>query len=129
MSDFTDMLAADRDAVFLNTDEFAQTITRYPLGVVADAVSMVAIVILDKEPGTNQVDGDGVVPETRHGDRIRNSGTIWADIAVEIDDRDTLLIDGELYGVRRNESHDPAMQEWTIVRTTKITTRSTRLKF
>lgn len=128
MTDFQDMLAADRDAVFLNLDEFGETVIRWPQGDSDSPVEITAIVVWDREEGTNQVDGDGQVPETPHGERIRTSAILWASAAIELHDKDVFVVDGEECGSRRQLSHDSAMQSWKIVKTTGITTRKPRLK-
>ena len=128
MSDFTDMLAADRDAVFLDLQHFGETVTWRSRQNSDEETAIVAIVVWDREEGTNQVDGDGQVPETDKGERIRTSAVLWTSVAHAIRDDDVVIVGGETCGVRRQLSHDSAMQSWKIVKTTAIATSKPRLR-
>jgi hypothetical protein len=136
MGDLHDLILADVQNVFLNTDEFAETVYRNPRGNTFAPEEMVGIFTEDREPGTNQVDGDGVVPNTNKGERIRSSGYLFLSADIVTDDRDTFLIpsQGTTYAVKRRISRDAvagddAMQQLLLVKTIPIDTTRTRTKY
>lgn len=136
MGDLHDLILADVQDVFLNTDEFAETVYRYPRGNLGSPEELVGIFTEDREPGTNQVDGDGVVPNTIKGERIRSSGYLFLSADVVVDDRDTFLIpsQGVTYAVKRRLSRDAvagddAMQQLLLVKNIPIDTRQPRMKY
>lgn len=135
MGQLHDLILADVQNVFLNTDEFAETVYRYPLGNANAAQAMSGIFIEDREQGTNQVDGDGVVPNTNKGERIRISAYLYLSADETVDDRDSFLIpsQGEVFAVKRRlnrdaVSGDDAMQMILLVRTNRIKTNQPRLE-
>lgn len=135
MGDLHDLILADVQDVFLNTEEFGETVYRWPLGVEEEAEETVGVFTEDREPGTNQVDGDGVVPNNFKGERIRTSGYLYLSADIAVDDRDRFYIpsQGASYGVKRRLSRDAvagddAMQCFLLVRVARITSRRTRNK-
>ena len=123
------MLDADRDAVFLNTSEFAEQITLYPKGNVDLAEDITAVVNNDKLIGTNEVDGDGVTPESKSGSRIRETMHLHISATITIDDRDRFLVQGKNVGLRRVLSNDGHMQVLLVDYVSAIATKTTRTAF
>jgi hypothetical protein len=124
-----DLIIDDVDDVFLQTDDFAEAVIRYPLGNPAAAEQITGIFIEDREPGSNEVDGDGVVPEGPRGERIRNSGKLYVKADTPVDDRDRYFINSVVWSVKRSVSTDEGMRELLLVSTQKIGTKKSRLKF
>jgi hypothetical protein len=127
MSEFTDMLKADRDEIFLNLEEFGETITHAPYG--GQETPITAIVVEDKLIGTNEVDGDGVTPESRQGARIRNSSQLALSADIAVDDRDWFVIRGQRVALRRPLSSDGVMRILLIDYVQPIDTRRPRGRF
>jgi len=126
MSVFSDLLDSDRNAVFLNADEFAESVDHLPKGSMAAKATVLAVFSEDKLQGSNEVDGDGVTPESRMGSRIRMSAMLALSSAVSIDDRDQFIIRGQRWYVRRVVNSDGVMQTLLINRVDKISTRTPR---
>lgn len=129
MSDFQDLLAADRDAVFLNLDEFAISVTHLPLGNTSGESTVIAVVEQEKLQGTNEIDGDGVRPDTHKGTRIRESTVIQITAELAIDDRDRFIIAGKNVGVKRVLATDGVMQRVLVDRVIRGETKSIRPKY
>jgi len=123
-----DLIIEDVGEVFLQTDDFAETVMRYPLGQPAAAEQVTAIFVEDRESGSNEVDGDGVTPEGPRGERIRSSGRLYVSVDVPVDDRDRYLIAGVVWSVKRQMSVDEGMREVLLVTTQRIGTKKSRLR-
>lgn len=108
------------------------TITQYPLGDRSTPLAVLALVALDSEQGTNQAPGDGPVTQDAHGDRERRSGHIEVPMSLACDDRDTWLIDGELWTTQRQTGRDvgpnAAFQGWLITRAIGRITHHSRVR-
>lgn len=109
-------IAADATAVFLNTSDFAKTISRNPAGVTASAVSTTAIVELDDEESQQ-----GMEIETEHGKRIIRHGRLELSTSITVlvtesgRDCDTFTIDGSLWTAIRIEGRDGITGLQTVI--------------
>lgn len=54
-----EQIAADASTVFLNQDDFGETVTRYIHGELNDSEEITAVVELDDEQGMNEAPGEG----------------------------------------------------------------------
>lgn len=98
-------------------EHLGETVSRYPLGVVLNAVSVPGVIVdLSAEIGTNQESGDGVVLDDRFGERVRRSGMLEVPASVTVDERDTWLVRGEVWYTRRIMARDESIQTVLIVR-------------
>lgn len=86
-------IQSDNAAVFLNTDDFAQSVTRYPLAVTADAVAVTAV----WEPDEPSVTGMGSAQNRERGLDNDRKGTLRIAETVGADTRDTWLIASQLW--------------------------------
>lgn len=110
-----DQIAADAANVFLNEDEFAETVTRQIGGDSEDAVPLTAIVAWDTEPGRNEFSGEGATTEDSAGQSLRRN--CWLEVAVADCDPNELqpehdrflLADGTQVTFLRSEGRDNAM--------------------
>ena len=82
----SDLIAADASAVFLNTEDFAETVTHRPLGNDGDDVAVTAIVVWDKA-GEN---GDG-------GKGTKLSGRLDVAGSLAVAETDQWVVGGVLY--------------------------------
>jgi hypothetical protein len=104
-------ITADVTNVFLNEDEFAETVTLYPRGDVASKVEFLGVVINDNLEGTREAHGDGVVLNHNAGIAIRESIRIECAASVDISatrrPQDLLKTeDGEMWVVKRVTGRD-----------------------
>lgn len=72
--------------VFLNTDDFAETVSRYPLGVAASAESVTAV-FAERDPSQ----------DTTRGDDNMRTGALHVADSVDADPRDSWLIQSEVW--------------------------------
>lgn len=122
-------IAADR-AVFLDTDEFGESITHEPLGVTGSAVTIAAIVELDDE-ALGDVSGDAVDRPAQT--QITRLGKLEVSTAVTITVRenrencDTFVINSERWRALRILGRDSVatggLQTVLIERVERISTR------
>ncbi len=122
-------IAADR-AVFLDTDEFGESITHEPLGVVANAATITAIVELDDE-ALGDASGDGV--DRPAATQITRLGKLEVSTAVTITVRenrencDAFIINNERWRALRILGRDNVasggLQTVLIERIDRISTR------
>lgn|GEM_PF-7071249 len=110
-----EQMKAETDAM-RGSAEMAETITHYPLGVTANGLDVDAYVFLDHEEGTNEDSGDGAVTQDNAGDRERRTGLLEVDKLLAVDDRDTWLIDGQLWFTERHYGRDSGLRGVRIVR-------------
>jgi hypothetical protein len=101
-----DTIASDVDAVFLDEDDFAETITYYPLNDQNSGTDYLAVVDLDHEEGPNMVSGDGPVMVDPKGERERRTGIIEITSTLEVSDGDSFLIREELWFFKRHTGRD-----------------------
>lgn len=115
-------------AVFLDTDEFAQSVEHWPLGREADKATISAVVDLDMEgssSGIDDADGSRIV---RAGE-LELASTVVVTCNERGNQRDLFLIDGELWTAVRVLGRDgiPGMQTVAIERAEGVTTKRTRV--
>lgn len=123
-------IVSDATSVFLDTDEFAESITFWPKGVIADAETITAVVNRDHEEGTREAHGDGVVnDEHMAGHKIRTSLVLEIAATVSINHPpgrfgpDLFKIDGETWALKRILGRDDGLVAILVVRTDKVTSR------
>lgn len=116
-------LTADR-GVWLDTDGFAESITHYPLGVVAGGVAITAIVDLDDEQGEVVSDGQGERVVRRGRLEVSSALTIAANERHQ--GRDTFLIGSQLWQAVGIEGRDAAFLTVLIRREEPISTKQGR---
>lgn len=122
-------IIADAKGLFLNTNEFAEDVTRYPKGSTTGSEVIKAVVFLDAAEGTREVGGDG---RKIHNERtaIRESVTIEVPIDQQINEpsgagygADQFLIAGVVYKVKRISGSDHGMKTVILVRPERKTVR------
>ena len=84
MSLFTDDITSE--AITDHFDHFAETVTRYPLGVVANSEPVTAIFIESKP-----------VRDTSRGEEVVRKGELHVKDSVTVDEKDQWLINSELW--------------------------------
>ena len=101
------LIAADATDVFLDTSDFARSISRNPAGVTGSAVTLTAIVFLDDESGLQ-----GSVLDTEEGRKLERWGRLEISEATTVlvterpEGRDTWTIDGKIWNTVRVEARD-----------------------
>lgn len=125
-------IVSDVTGVFLNTDDFAESVTHITyLGV---ATTRTAIFFRDTEQDdtfTNRDDlrESGSAVRDDRGIRIRAQGVIELPTTVTVDDRDTFIIDGTTWNVVRiANGRDSGMQSVMVADNTPINTRKPRIR-
>jgi hypothetical protein len=83
---FREMVEADLDTVFFNTNEFADTVTQWPQGDAGRAVEVTAIFIPEESRR-----------ELRRGEEIVRPAVLWVKASVEVHHKDQWEIGGETY--------------------------------
>ena len=119
-------ISADATAIFLETDDFAQTITRYAGGSTGSSSTITCIVDLDDEE-----QGQGTAIEDERGTKIVRYGRLdmlsTQTIVVNEQgrDSDTFLIDSELWCAVRFDGRDgiAGMKTLIIRRDEKISAK------
>ena len=122
------IITNDADDVFLNTDEFAETVTFYPGGDPSKSSSLTAIVVWDDLEGTRESHGDGVTLERDQGTAVRQS--VKVECAATVDVSDTRrpndlfkLADSTMVVVKRILGKDGGMQTVLCVRRDTVSLR------
>jgi hypothetical protein len=118
----------DVDTVFLNSDEFAETVTFYPGGASASHSHVLAVVIWDELEGTRESHGDGVTLERDQGTAVRQSVKLEMSVDVAVDDTRRpadlfKLADGTMVAVKRIIGKDNGMQTVLCTRRDNVTIR------
>jgi hypothetical protein len=121
-------IAADAATVFLNGDEFAETVTLYKSGDYLQSVAVSAIVVWDELEGTREAFGDGVMVEHDSGSAIRQSLKLELAVGVDVDDTRRpadlfKLEDGTMVVVKRILGKDGGMQTVLCTRRDNISIR------
>ena len=124
-------IALDVSAVFLETDDFAQTITHYPEDDRESGESVVAVFDLDQLEGGGGVDGEGRRIHSDANSTIREAGVVECATTVDVTTgrtqrNSTFLIDGEIWQAKRILSKDTDMQSVLVIRIASKITRRTR---
>lgn len=109
------------------TESMGETITQYPLGVAANAVTLAGVIVDLSAQGEELI-------EDEHGSRRVRRGTLTlaASAAVTVDERaqqrDTFLIRGLLWHAEGLPMQTGALQVVNIKRTEAISTKRTRTR-
>jgi len=111
MSAFSDLLESDRDNVFLNEDEFGESVTRYAQGDTSSGTTFTAIVHLDDEPAKDADRG--------HGRTIR--GTVEVPDTQALDRDDVLRIRSHPFKVEEVALPENGWKLATVVRRDRTT--------
>jgi hypothetical protein len=120
-------ITADVARVILRQDDFAQEVTRYPLGLLADAeTGIVAIVDRDEEADAESLQAGGPQHDER-GSQIRRHCVLEIPTAIVVDERDTWLVAGELWRTRRIGGRDDDLQSVHCFRLVAARTNKSRL--
>lgn len=125
-------IALDVSAVFLDTDDFAQTITHYPEDDRERRESIVAIFDRDDLEGASSgLDGDARRLHNEDASTVRESGVVECSTAVEVTTgreqyNSTFLIGGQIWTAKRVLSIDADMQSVLVIRVASKTTRRTK---
>lgn len=112
---FLQDMANDATRVALNANEFARSITRYPLGVVANEDTLTAVFDQDEDnsaPSFSNEFGTRLIRQAR----LELAATVTVTCAEAGRTRDTFLIDSLLWGAVRIVGRDSAMQTVLIER-------------
>lgn len=108
-----DAIEDDVDVIFLNSSEFAMNVTRYPAGVVANAVSVTAVFVT-LPPVLEDNYGKG--------ERIVHRGTLDISSGSSVGRTDQWLIQGLLYQTEYVRDAEGGMRTVGVRRDEKITT-------
>lgn len=124
-------ITTDATTVFLNTSDFAQSITHRPLGIKADDATITAIVDLDDETGMNQappVDSPFGTQIVRIG-YIEVLSTVTVTCAEQEQWRDQFVIGGELWVAYRIMGRDgiTGLQRVCVLTKEGVSTKQTRV--
>lgn len=92
-------------SVFLDTDEFADSLTHYPLGVVASAATVTAVFI-PAEPELHHERGKGII--------IR--GELHVASSLSVNDKDVWLINSSKYKTERIGDAEQGLRIIHVVR-------------
>lgn len=125
------MSLADRmtaaQALFLDTERFAETLALAPSGIWANAVEFAGVWDAGDEEGRNQEEGDGVILEKRGGRRTRHIVVVECSVSVGIDEThdppDMIRRGTEIVQVKRIIGRDADMMSVECVRVTQIRSR------
>ena len=122
------IIAADASTVFLNTDEFADTVAFYPGGLSASHSHVPAVVVWDDLEGTRESHGDGVTLNRDQGFAVRQSVKLELSVSVAVDDTRVppdlfKLADGTMVVVKRILGKDGGTQTVLCVRRDNVTVR------
>lgn len=106
-----------------------ESITRWPLGVKADAETVTAIVELHDETQPGQLTGGRAVRD-ENGEQVVRTGTLQLSDEQETDDRDRWVINSQRWNTVRELGRDAGMHTVLIERLEKIRTakRSSRAR-
>ncbi len=129
-----DQIAADSSSVFLNTDEFAETVLYFQGGVTYPTAGIQVAAVVDEalRDAMEDVRGDG-----RHADNgkeIRRQATIELPVSVGASDTRTPLpdlirqADGTTWAIKRILGRDADIVTVLAVRNDKINERHPRMK-
>lgn len=123
-----EIITADASDVFLDTDEFAESVVFYPGGESINSSTITAVVVWDDLEGTREAHGDGVVLEKDSGTAVRQS--VKLEISVSVDADDTRrpadlfkLADGTVVALKRILGKDGGMQTLLCTRRSDVTIR------
>lgn len=83
---FKDLIEEHVTTVFLNTDQFADSITRRPLGVSADDVAVDAI--FEEMPQSKNFEG---------GEQVERTAHLHIDVSTVVDESDEWVIDSVVW--------------------------------
>ena len=126
----SDDIVTDASSVFLDTDDFAESIKFYKRGKRDTEETVTAIVNRDHEEGTREAHGDGVVNEEhRAGYALRKSLVIevlaTTDITDPPDDMapDMWKIDNEMWASKRVLGRDDGLVGILVVRKDRVSSR------
>lgn len=106
------LIAADVSAVILNTDDFAEAVTRYPLGVTASGAATTAVFFED-EP----------VKSEQGGEEVIRGGRLFLASSVTVDPRDSWLIRSLVWQCAGVESADTGSKIVRVERSDRISTQ------
>lgn len=110
-------IEGDVEGVFLNTDDFAQTVVRYPLAVTGSPESVIAVFA---EKDASQ--------ETTRGDENERTATLHVAASVDADPRDTWLINSEVWQVTAVKGGGDEMQVIELRKREKLRIRPTGVR-
>jgi len=143
-TDFAQQLRADRDNDLLaDVGATWELIRHFPRGDIRDGRDLRAIVVRDHEEGSNEVDGDGPVLDTKRGERERQTWIVELAADVATHHSDTYLIpdvavfttatlehalDLHLWKVKRHTGRDDALQTLRLVRSQGRFSQAGRLR-
>lgn len=122
-------IVSDVETVFLNTDDFAEEITHYPLGELLSETTITAIVDLTDEI-KSPASGGSVKEDPRGpaGQRIYRNCRLHVAATLSIDDRDKFLINDQTWSVKRIAGRDSGMLVVWLTRAEPIAARGPRIR-
>lgn len=100
------LITSDVTSVFLNTDEFAERVTRYPCGDRVGGGFSVTGVFEEQEPAK----------DTSRGQANVRRGTLHVAAGTDVSDNDSYLINSELWQLESWGRTDSAMMALELVR-------------
>lgn len=106
------LIAADVSNVFLNADEFAESVTRWPQGYEGSAVTVTAV----WEP--DDVDRDA----TMDGERYTQDGTLNVSSSVSVHREDVWVIGDEQYATTSTGKVEGGLRSLRLRRVSKVST-------
>jgi len=99
----SDDIDTDVSRVFLDVRHFASSVTRYPLGIIANAVT---VTVLWTPTSANE--------DMKRGRTNERSGTLQLADSVVVDSRDLWLIDSEMWSAGQWKTLPGGMKEATL---------------
>ena len=115
-----DLIAADVSAVFLNLNDFGQTVKRWPAGNSGSQANVVGV----WEPDT-----DGQRFADRDMEQLAYTGTLWLAEATPVHADDVWVIDDVKYATQVNGEIEEGLRRVTVKRVDKQTTSRHRGDF
>ncbi len=115
-------IVSDATAVFLDTDDFAETWVMYPKGKIEDKTTVTLVPHLDGLDGTREVPGDGRVLNLERSRSVRLSGILSLPATITITEAPEREVDvfqapgGRVWTVKRVLGEDAGMQDVLVVR-------------
>lgn len=113
-----ELMAADVSGVFLNTDDFAESITHWPANVEDDAVSR-TVVFIEDSPVTVKKDG---------GKAFYRNATIRIESDVTITKKDAWFRNGERWETEVEGRDVGGMKQVQVVRVERVKSRNKKDK-
>lgn len=125
MSDVDDLFAEIGSPAL--TEGMGETVTQYPLGVVANAVTLTGVIVDLSDQGSPPIDDEHGSRRVRRG-RLTLAATVNVTVDERSQQRDTFLVRGQIWQAIAIPSQTLALQTVLIERTEAASTKRTRMR-